>query len=149
MSVAKRVVRPENAIAFDPAEFIFTSQAASEMARSPGLFNRPPDYGIGISSADGKVTECSLTDIPENRFFLAVRQRYNRDRRKFSSFAWRWCALMDLLHSGALPDTFIRRGDDEVGIHDNVLELAASLPLTTRGHFRKRSFLAALKRKQA
>src|SRR5947208_5873466 len=119
-------VRREHAIAFAPAEFLFTLQCASEMARDPGLFNRPAEYGFGIISDNGKVTRYSFSDIAENRFGFAVSQRYGDDRRKYYSFMWPWFALMDLIQSGKLDGRYYRRGEPDSELHEAVIELSAS-----------------------
>lgn len=140
-------VQPKDAVAFEPTEFLFTLQSCGEMARQPGLLNRPAEHGFGIIGDDGKATRYHFTDIFENRFGMAVCQRFQNDRRKYFSFMWRWFALMEVVQSGALDGHYLRRGEQEHEIHDAVFHVAASFPLTAKGRFSRRAFLSALARK--
>jgi len=135
------IVRPEEAVPFDPAEFAFTLLTCAEMALQTGLFNRPTQYGFTIMGEDGNTERTRFSDIFENRFWFAALHRYRKDGPKYSSFIWRYCALSHLVESGALDD-YICEGN----LNDAAVHLAASFPLTKKGRFLKRPFLAALAR---
>jgi hypothetical protein len=140
-------VRPEDAIPFEPAEFAFSLESCGEMAREPGLLNRPEEHFVGIIGEDGKTTRYCFSDHPDNRFGLAVLQRYQNNRRKYFSFMWRWFALAELIQSGVLDGRYYRRCGDDCEIADEVLELAASFPVIREGRFARHAFMAALEAK--
>lgn len=147
-----RVVKPEQAVPFDPIEFKMTLMFAMEAGHEPSPGFDPTRLKLKLKDTDGSSKTLQFADIPINRFGIAVLQRYGKDTKKYSSFMFRAFALMDLVRSGELSSHYYRPApkDDEASeIHDAVLELAASFPLSATGGFERRAFLEALARASA
>ena len=145
-----KVVRPEEAIAFDPVEFQFAFAYATEVSHAPAtMLNNPTDVKLSLKKGR-KTQRYSFTDVPMNRLGFAMVQRFKNDQTKFQSFMWRWFAFIDLVYSDVLdgePRKQATKKDKPDMIHPYVVELAGSFPLTTKGKFDHPAFLAELKRK--
>jgi hypothetical protein len=145
-----KVVRPEEAIAFDPVEFQFAFAYATEVSHSPAtILNNPKDVKIHLKT-EGKTKHFTFTDIPMNRLGFAMVQRFKNNSLKFSSFMWRWFAFIELIQSNMLGEEFRKKasskGEPDM-IHSSVIELAGSFPLTTSGKFNHSAFLKELRKK--
>jgi hypothetical protein len=146
------VVQPEQSLPFDPLEFRLTLMFAMEAGRKPSAGFRPTELKLRLKEEDGTSKTLQFTDIPINRFGVAVLQRYGKRTKKYSSFMFRVFALMDLIHSDALRPYYYRpaqREGEPSELHDAVLDVAASHPLTTEGGFERGSFLEALAKASA
>jgi hypothetical protein len=145
-----KVVKPEEAITFDPVEFQFAFSYATEVSHGPAtMLNDPKDAKISIKIGQ-KTKHFTFTDIPMNRLGLAMTQRFKNDSLKFSSFMWRWFAFIELVHSDVLGEEFRKKAkskNEPDMIHPYVIELAGSFPLTTSGKFKHSPFLKELKKK--
>ena len=92
-----KVVRPEEAIAFDPVEFQFAFAYATEVSHAPAtILNNPKDVKIHLKTEE-KTKHFTFTDIPMNRLGFAMVQRFKNNSLKFSSFMWRWFAFVELI----------------------------------------------------
>ena len=83
-------------------------------------------------------------DRPENRAILAVKESL-KDTRQFSSFMWRFWALMDLIREDKLRPWRPRptdddNDDDEFIIPARVLDVARRMRLNKRGAFNVSNF---------
>jgi hypothetical protein len=145
-----KVVRPEEAIAFDPVEFQFAFTYATEVSHAPAtILNNPKDVKIHLKT-EGKTKRFTFTDIPMNRLGFAMTQRFKNDATKFSSFMWRWFAFIELVYSDVLGEEFRKKAkskNEPDMIHPYVIELAGSFPLTTSGKFKHSAFLKELRKK--
>ena len=91
------------------------------------------------------------TDEPEI-FEGSARQLYRALRQRFAgaaqawvtSLAWRLIALSDLAASGALVEWVMDEGEGVAIVPDEVIEVAATLPLRLGQPFNVVEFLAAL-----
>jgi hypothetical protein len=147
-----RVVKPEQSVPFDPLEFRLTLMFAMEAGRKPSPGFRPTELKLRLKEEDGTSKTLQFTDIPINRFGVAVLQRYGRRTKKYSSFMFRVFALMDLIRSGVLSPYYYRpahREGEPSELHDAVLDVAASHPLTAKGGFEREAFLKALAKASA
>ena len=132
---SKTIVRPEQAVALDPVQFEFAIHYGDVSSHVPLRKRQVAEGGI------------SLTDDDINRFGIASARFFHGDFVKFSSFLWRHGALMGLLQSHSLDSRFHRPEEKKDGaewVHDAVIELAASLPLTTSGEFDAKVFASRL-----
>jgi hypothetical protein len=147
-----RVVKPEESLPFDPLEFRLTLMFAMEAGKIPSPGFRPTDMKLRLKDKDGSVETLQFTDIPINRFGMAVLRRYGKQTEKASSFMFRFFALNDLIRSGQLSPDYYRpapKDGEPSEIHDAVLEVAATLPLSPKGAFKPRAFLKALRQASA
>ncbi|MBI1195001.1 MAG: hypothetical protein GC138_04055 [Gammaproteobacteria bacterium] len=144
---------------FDDDDFVFLPQNAIELeldvfshhldlalAAGAGLVPAPDPRKkkVYLLDEDGKELEITFTDRPENRAILAVKESL-KDTRQFSSFMWRFWALMDLIREDKLRPRCPRptdddNDDDEFIIPARVLDVARRMRLNKRGAFNVSNF---------
>src|SRR5207249_2422707 len=71
----------------------------------------------------------ALTNVPENRFGLAIARHFRNEDEKFRSFMWRFLALHRLFEHPSMKN-YTRETGDEREIHSAVFEVAATHQLS-------------------
>jgi hypothetical protein len=143
MSSKNDIPLPEEAVAFEPAEFAVAyhllAQASRELAarRKTGLKVTGGDDGQVAQKARGAILGDALSPL---------REHYKNDPAKFHSAAYRLTALAKLLRSSHLRE-WIRVTGEGVAVHGAVLAAAAILPLTRSGDFPIEDFLDEVNRR--
>lgn len=136
---------PRKAQTFTREEFTYYFAVAMSAAELRTPTRNPETVGVVVDLEDGSAERFYLADHPMNRAMLATRREID-DAWMFSSFQWRFWALMELVRDKKLGD-FFRESPDTPGggqLHHGVFEVAGQLPLTKQGHFRSGEFLRQL-----
>ena len=119
----------------DKFKFCFAYWGAVADGRTGELFNPK-------RTAFDNESNIVLTDHPLNRGSLAI-QKHCDSPEEFTAVMYRIFALAFLFQKNMGP--FVRTIHNEQQVHESVLELAATFPLTTRSlRFDHRKFLRAL-----
>jgi hypothetical protein len=132
---------PDEFIPLDEEEFEFVMQLASAAGAYRMPMESPQKQGISLLKEDGSITELRLTDIPENRMAMAVRDHFegepDRDQR-FKSGMLRVMAFGEMASSPRLAE-WVRKEEGEV--HQVMIHAAARAPLTGKLRFDEDAFV--------
>ncbi len=137
----------------DPDEFKFCLLLGDAAGRNKMPMESPAERTITLEDTDGSTTTYRIADLPITRFMMAITQHYRGlglpDDERFSrvmSVHNRIDAMIDVLrHPGGkawVQDVCdeCSRESGETGIHDAVLQIAASAELPPSGKFNPRNF---------
>lgn len=143
-------VKPESCqpLSYEEFEFAFALAMQAGYLKVPVY---PRAYGVNLQEGDGSVSRLVLTDIPENRAAIAVKQHFGEEYEKFQSFMWRFFALIDILHDPRAAGWIEDDPDDPEAqrMAVVVVNAAATVPLNKQGKFlRKRFFAEAIRLEQ-
>jgi hypothetical protein len=133
-------LRPEQAMAFDAAEFarvVMIGIAAGESGDDASLVVDRP-------APDGSVEVLEVPDNPHSKAAFALRRHYARDDRAFASALMRFRAFMGLLARGGLEGWVQRRSGGRLAIHPAALDVASQLKISRNGRFAPRKFQQAM-----
>ncbi len=133
---------PENIASLDPDEFMGALQYANMVAGYEFL-EEIPAIGKPIFKTDEGTV--ALTNIPENRFGLAIAKHFRKQQDKTQSFMWRWWALQKVRKHKSMRK-YIRGAGDELEIHCAVFEVAATHKLSDKYEFRPKPFFEEVRR---
>ena len=120
----------------DPDEFMAAYHYAGMVSEYEFLEEVP---GIGkpmIKTEDGVL---ALSNIPENRFGLAVMRHFKGQREKATTFLWRFFALQRLFRDERMA-AYTRGSGDDSEINCAVFEVAATLELSKDYEFEPNLF---------
>ena len=139
------IVRPHQAIAFDPEEFTLLIAYALEVGQGPDT--------VLNQARDDIFVEGKLMAPGMQRIFGAVELRFRGDKLKSGSFMHRYFAFMGLLKSGVLGEPFVTKSgkgkNASYEISDDVIKLLASFPLKDEGSVDPKAFIAELRKRVA
>jgi hypothetical protein len=127
---------PEDIAPLDPEEFMGAQQYANMVAGYEFL-EEIPAIGKPLFKTDEGAF--ALTNIPENRFGLAIAKHFSKQKDKIQSFMWRWWALQKLRKHKSMR-RYIKGAGDELEIHCAVFEVAATHRLSDKYEFRPKAF---------
>jgi hypothetical protein len=134
------VLLPDKIAPLDPDEFVAAYEYAGMVSHYEFLEEVP---GIGkplFTTHEGAV---ALTNVPENRFGLAIVRHFRVQQEKAQAFLWRFFALHPLFEDPRMASYTRGTGDDRE-INTAVFEVAAAHPLTKEYAFDSDSFFAAV-----
>src|SRR5260370_24368430 len=127
---------PESIAPLDPEEFMAALEYANMVAGYEFVEELP---GMGKPLLRTDEGPLALTNIPENRFGLAIAKHFRKQRDKIQSFMWRWWAFQKLYKHRSMKK-YIRGTGDEREIHCAVFEVVATQTLLDKYHFRPKPF---------
>jgi len=133
---------PESIAPLDPEEFLGALEYANMVAGHEFLEEIPAIGKPLIRTDEGAL---ALTNIPENRFGLAIAKHFRKQRDKIQSFMWRWWAFQKL-HKHRSMKKYIRGSGEEQEIHHAVFEVVAMQKLSERYEFRAKPFFEEVAR---
>ncbi len=133
---------PANISPLDPDEFIAALQYAV-MVMEYEFLEEIPVIGKPFLATDAGLL--ALTNVPENRFGLAIAQHFRDEEEKFLSFMWRFFALRRLFKHPSMKK-YIRETGDEREIHCAVFEVAATHQLSDNYVFTSAAFFEEVRR---
>jgi hypothetical protein len=110
----------------DPDEFMAAYQYAGMVSEYEFLEEVPAIGKPMIKTEDGVL---ALSNIPENRFGLAIVRHFRGQREKATTFLWRFFALQRLFREERMMP-YIRGSGDDREINCAVFEVAATLTLS-------------------
>jgi hypothetical protein len=116
---------PSTIIPLDPDEFSSAYQYAVMVTKYEFL-EEIPRIGKTFLATDASLL--SFTNIPENRFLLAVERHFRNEEEKFLSFMLRFLALRRLFKHPSMKK-YIRETGDEHEIYSVVFEVVATQEL--------------------
>jgi hypothetical protein len=138
---------PRAAQIFTYDEFAYYFGVAISAAELTLPTRNPETVGVVVVEHEGgSVERLSLVDNPMNRALLATKREIG-DAWKFSSFVWRFWALMELIGANRLGGFTQQVADapEARHMHPAVIDVARRLTLTKQGHFRAHEFLRSLR----
>ena len=132
--------RPQDAAAFDPADFAVIFEIAIRSGETPQS-DEPGDLDVEVVGDDGLPVQ--LADTPFNRAGIALKRHFGDDETSFLSALFRFRALMELVTKDALGRwmrSSIRR-EGSTRLHPAVLDVASHMRLSKNGKFPVNKFL--------
>jgi hypothetical protein len=132
--------RPEEIAPLDPDAFMAAYQYAG-MVSEYEFLEEVPAIGKPLIEIDDGVL--GLTNIPENRFGLAVVRHFRGEQDAAKAFLWRFFALQRLFHDERMA-AYIRGAGDEREINCAVFEVAATGQLSEEYEFEPSSFFQSV-----
>jgi hypothetical protein len=126
----------------DPDEFIAAYQYAV-MVMEYEFVEEIPVIGKPFLATDAGLL--ALTNVPENRFGLAIARHFRNEEEKFLTFMRRFFALRRLFKHPSMKK-YIRKTGDEHEIYGAVLEVAATHQLSDNYVFASASFFEEARR---
>jgi hypothetical protein len=133
---------PESIAPLDPEEFMNALQYANMVAGYEFLEEIP---AIGKPLLKTEQGSLALTNIPENRFGLAIARHFRAQKNKIHLFMWRWWALQKLRKHKSMKK-YIKGAGDELEIHCAVFEVAATHKLSDKYEFKVEPFFEEVRR---
>jgi hypothetical protein len=130
----------------DPERFRFAMGVFGAAAALKGPAPNPTQFSVNIQEDDGSVTKLSLTDRPENRGILALKQQFpNSD--DLESMSFRILTLREVLRDDKLSKLGVVRRDEDgnTEIHDAVTFALATAPFRKSGKLDRAAFIAIVK----
>jgi len=98
-----------------------------------------------IYTTIGQFNNIRTEATPLNRVAISISKLFGNDNKKCLSFMFRFRALLMILPE--VPQDYKREKDQNTDeIHEDLLSVACSCPLTKSGKFHKQKFLTALKK---
>ena len=141
--VEKKVVQPQEAIAFDPKEFAEAFRSVNEwLVRKTRMQNYELPR-INLVEDHGNISALQFTDNPTIRIITGFKEFFGQDSEKVESAIWRFFGLTSLLRDRKL-DKWLKPnpGDSNSSlVHDAVIGAAATVRLTKDGKFPLQKFL--------
>ncbi len=116
-------------------ELAFATALGSAVAAGKVPQSGVGHLGVNFEFDHDGVQRIGLTDIPENRAMIAIRDQFSRE--KFQPLMFRLWALAPLMEDEE-NEPFVRYADDGSGmieVHPAVYEIAGRMPLNSKGHF--------------
>jgi hypothetical protein len=132
---------PSTIIPLDLDEFSSAYQYAVMVTKYEFL-EEIPRIGKTFLATDASLL--SFTNIPENRFLLAVERHFRNEDEKFLSFMLRFLALRRLFKHPSMKK-YLRETGDEHEIYSVVFEVAATEKLSDKYEFEPEPFFQKLR----
>jgi hypothetical protein len=140
----KSLTLPHQAIEFELDDFSYHI----ELAMAAGSMRTPvrnPELNHVIIEDDDEVIDLSFRDHPMIRAVFAVKDSM-KDSQRFSSFLWRFWALMELVNDQRLRPWCqpTADGSGTIMMHTAVIDVGRRLRLSKRGSFNVIAFVKLL-----
>jgi hypothetical protein len=134
---------PETIEPLDPDEFMGALNYANMVAGYEFLEEIPAIGKPLIKTDEGTL---ALTNIPENRFGLAIAKHFRKQKDKIQAFMWRWWAFQKLYKHKSMKRYIRGAAGDECEIHFAVFEVAATHKLSDKYEFKPKQFFEEVRR---
>ena len=130
-----------------PDELKFALSLGSSAAEHKMPIENPETKKLHIvddetGEVDGTI---GLVDNTINRFSGAIAKEFGQDEKKFVSIMSRAFELSKLMEDDRMKSYVIDDGGREIGVHDSVIELLATIPMFLEGKIDKDEFFDQLK----
>ena len=132
----------------DPEQFGFAIQLGSAAGSYRMPMDSPSTRGVTIDEGGGKIRRLTFTDIPENRFFMAIRDHFGSDHLTFQRVSFRWFALQNLHRSPKMKEWTKPDPEDPkaILISEAVFRAAACCPFTGGLEFDEETFFKTVRK---
>jgi len=132
-------------VTFDELKFALSLGSSAAEHKTP--IENPETKKLHIvddetGEVDGTI---SLVDNAINRFSGAIAKEFGQDEKIFVSIMSRAFELSNLVEDDRMKPYVIDDGGGEIGIHDSVIELLATIPMSLEDKINKDEFFDQLK----
>jgi len=145
MPAHQPIILPEEALQLEPEQLADALKALS-------LADARIDAGgqeyimVRLNPRTGKSRPVRAIDSTLSRILAALKGSFpDQEQPFFLSLCWRLAALAGLVRAGVLEEWVVPAGLGQTAVPDEVIAVAATLPLTGRFEFDPVSFLNALR----
>ncbi len=141
----ERMPRPDEVLTFPTEEFRYVFHIAMHAAACESPEHKSERY-ISLLEDDGTETLYVIADNPLSRIMRTLLEHYRDHPREFYSMSWRINALLHIIHHPMLKSRVKGDGGMGTGIHQAVIDAAASVRITRNLTFPPREFAKTVER---